>query len=198
LQTEVEEKMFKRIMIITFVVTFVMMFVAIGCIEPEELKVENIPEITKAVATIHPVGDSSVRGVVRFELEEAGIKIIANIEGLETGKHGFHIHQFGDCHAPDAKSAGGHFNPDNNAHGAPVDVNRHVGDLGNLTADENGIAHLETIDPKISFSGNNSIIGRAVIIHANEDDFTSQPTGDAGARVACGVIGVAAYKSENH
>lgn len=158
---------------------------------------EDVPQIEKAVAILHPVGENIVKGVVRFEQADSGIKIIADVEGLKPGNHGFHIHEFGDCRAADAKSAGGHFNPDDNTHGSPDAVNRHVGDLGNLAADENGIAHLEKIDIKISFSGNHSIIGRAVIIHANEDDYTSQPTGNAGARVACGVIGVAAFESEN-
>jgi Cu-Zn family superoxide dismutase len=188
--------MINKIKQIFLIAPLFVLFTVLGCVQPAELKVEEVPEITKAVAIIHPVGENIVKGIVHFEQTESGIKIIADVEGLEPGKHGFHIHEFGDCHEADAKSAGGHFNPDNNAHGAPVDINWHVGDLGNLSADKNGNAHLERIDTQISFSGDHSIIGRAVIIHAGEDDLRSQPTGNAGARVACGVIGVAGYKSE--
>ena len=97
---------------------------------------------------------------------------------------------------PDAASAGGHFNPDNKKHGAPTDEERHVGDLGNLEADENGVAHYERTDTVIAFFGPHSVIGRAIIVHAGEDDFTSQPTGNAGTRLACGVIGIAEETTE--
>jgi Cu-Zn family superoxide dismutase len=111
--------------------------------------------------------------------------------GLKKGKHGFHIHEFGDCSAPDGTSAGGHFNPEGKMHGAPVDMSRHAGDMGNIEADESGKAHLEYIDPMMSLTGDHSIIGRSVILHQNEDDLKTQPTGNAGPRIACGVIGVA-------
>ncbi len=189
--------MFKKVIKIFITALSICLFIVMGCAEPVELKVEEVPEITRAIAIIHPVGENSVSGIIRFEQSVAGIKIFADVQGLSPGNHGFHIHEFGDCHAPDAKSAGGHFNPDNNAHGGPLDIIRHIGDLGNLSADENGNAHLEKIDTRISLSGSQSVIGRAIIIHANEDDYKSQPTGNAGARVACGVIGVAASKSEN-
>ena len=114
--------------------------------------------------------------------------IKAEVLGLTPGNHGFHIHEIGDCSDPAGKSAGGHFNPamtDHGGHGAAV---RHVGDLGNLEADETGKALLEVTDKMVDFEGANSIIGRSVIVHEKEDDLTSQPTGAAGARVACGII----------
>jgi len=115
---------------------------------------------------------------------------VADITGLTPGKHAFHIHEFGDCSAADAASAGSHFNPMKKQHGAPDAAERHAGDLGNIEADKTGKAHLELKDNMLMFSGENSILGRAVIVHEKVDDW-SQPTGNAGGRVACGVIGVA-------
>lgn len=157
----------------------------------ETARVEKGREVTEAVAVLHPAEGHDVRGKVSFVKQDDGILITADVKGLTPGLHGFHIHEFGDCSAADATSAGGHFNPDNKPHGSPEDIDRHVGDLGNLDADAEGRARYERVDGHIALSGPRSIVGLAVIIHAGEDDFTSQPTGNAGARVACGVIGVA-------
>ena len=144
----------------------------------------------KAICVLHPTEGNEVSGTVKFTQDGAEVKVVADLEGLTPGKHGFHIHEYGDCSNPDGTSAGGHYNPLDKKHGAPTDANRHVGDLGNIEADENGNAHLEMTDTLINLGGRYSIIGRAVIVHADEDDFESQPTGNAGARVACGVIGI--------
>lgn len=144
----------------------------------------------KALATLSPTEGSSVEGTVSFEQTADGVRVIAHVSGLTPGKHGFHIHQYGDCSALDGKSAGGHFNPEGTKHGGPDAAERHVGDLGNLVADENGHAHYDRIDSQLSLEGPHSIIGRAVIVHTGEDDLTSQPTGAAGSRAACGVIGI--------
>lgn len=141
-----------------------------------------------ARAIINPTKNNRVQGVVTFTKVEDGVLIVADIENLEPGKHGFHIHEFGDCSAPDGSSAGGHFNPKNTKHGAPDAIERHAGDLGNLAADERGRAHYRRVDKVITLEGESTIIGRSVIIHANEDDFKTQPTGNAGGRVGCGVI----------
>jgi len=146
---------------------------------------------TKAIALISPAKDKSVKGVVTFTQTDKGVRVYAHLEGLTPGKHGFHIHEFGDCTASDLMSAGGHFNPTQMAHGAPTDAMRHSGDLGNIVADEKGIATLEWVDPMMQLSGPSSIIGHAVIVHAKEDDLKTQPTGNAGGREACGVIGIA-------
>ncbi len=148
------------------------------------------PEVRKAVAVIHPTEGNNVHGVVSFVILEGGVMVTADVTGLPPGPHGFHIHQYGDCTSPDGKSAGGHFNPMGEKHGAPDSLHRHVGDLGNLIADENGEAHYKRLDTVLKLAGPASIIGRAVIIHEKADDFTSQPTGNAGARLACGVIGI--------
>jgi Cu/Zn superoxide dismutase len=146
--------------------------------------------ITKAVAVLHATKGNSVSGIVRFEAVVGGVRVVADITGLTPGKHGFHIHEYGDCSADDGTSAGGHFNPAGMPHSSPSSKERHVGDLGNIEADKNGKAHLDYVDTMISFSGKNSIIGRGVVVHEKEDDLKTQPTGAAGARVACGVIGI--------
>jgi superoxide dismutase, Cu-Zn family len=149
----------------------------------------------RAVAVLHPTQGNSVEGKVTFSAVAAGgVKVNAHITGLTAGKHGFHIHEFGDCSAPDAASAGGHFNPSGDPHAGPTDAKRHAGDMGNVEANKEGVADIEYVDAKASLEGASSVLGRGVIVHANPDDFKTQPTGNAGGRVACGVIGVA--KSE--
>jgi Cu-Zn family superoxide dismutase len=147
---------------------------------------------THAVAVLHPTADHKCHGIVHFIQQGDSVKVIADVEGLSPNqKHAFHIHQFGDCSASDATSAGSHYNPEGHQHGLPSTENRHAGDLGNLQTDADGKAHYELTVDNISVSGpKNPIIGRAVIVHAKVDD-ASQPVGNAGGRVACGVIGVA-------
>lgn len=150
-----------------------------------------MPKITKAVCVVLPTKGHDAHGVVTFTKVEGGINVVADIEGLKPGKHGFHIHEYGDCSAADGTSAGGHFNPENVNHGGPMDKVRHIGDMGNITADANGKAHLEWTDNMLTFWGPHSIIGRGLVIHEGTDDLHSQPTGAAGPRAGCGVIGVA-------
>ena len=148
-------------------------------------------KISKAVTVMTPTEGNNVSGIITFTETDGGILIKADIEGLSEGKHGFHVHEWGDISKPDGTSAGGHFNPEGKDHAGPHDTIRHVGDFGNIVADKDGKAHYEQVDSLISFSGKNNIIGRAIIIHADEDDLVSQPTGNAGARVAHGVVGIA-------
>lgn len=143
----------------------------------------------KAEATLKPTANNSATGTVTFLQLRDTTQVKVKLTGLTPGKHGFHIHEKGDCSSPDATSAGGHYNPTNKTHGAPTDSIRHVGDLGNLTADANGKAVVTLRDSLLRLTGDNSITNRAVIVHANADDLKSQPAGNAGARVACGVIG---------
>lgn len=146
-----------------------------------------------ATATLRPTEGSEVRGTVTFTTVEGGVRVTARVTGLTEGDHGFHIHEYGDCSAPDGTSAGGHFNPDGSPHGAPMNPPsaRHVGDLGNIHAGADGVATYDRVDTELAFDGPHSILGRGVIVHEGADDLTSQPTGNAGARVACGVIGIA-------
>ncbi len=146
------------------------------------------PPVKEAIADIKPTKGNKVKGKVSFTLIENGVKIVADIDNLTPGKHGFHIHEFGDCSAEDGSSAGGHFNPTHMAHGSPELLERHVGDLGNLEANEEGHAHYVRIDKMLQLEGPNSIIGRSVVVHADPDDFTTQPTGNSGGRLGCGVI----------
>ncbi|MEC7839572.1 MAG: superoxide dismutase family protein [Chlamydiota bacterium] len=146
------------------------------------------PTGVTAKATLGSTEGNDVSGEVTFIELEHGVRIIAEIEGLTPGGHGFHIHEFGDCSAPDASSAGGHFNPENEIHAGPSDTPRHVGDLGNLFADKNGKAYYDRVDFEVELKGENSVVGKSVIVHEDRDDFVSQPTGNAGARVACGLI----------
>ncbi|CDR34968.1 superoxide dismutase family protein [Criblamydia sequanensis] len=156
-----------------------------GC---QSKKEESAPPIKKAKAILLPTEGNEAVGEVYFEETGEGVLITAVITKLKTGKHGFHIHEKGDCSAKDASSAGAHFNPDNEPHAGPLDKKRHVGDLGNLEADESGVARYKRMDKVVQLNGSKSIIGRSVIVHEKEDDFVTQPTGDAGGRLACGVI----------
>ena len=125
------------------------------------------------------------------EGEDGKVAITAELEGLNPGQqHAMHVHEFGDCSAADGASAGGHFNPEGHEHGLPDKEKRHAGDFGNLTADAAGKAKLSLTVNNLTVSKWNGIAGRSVIVHAKADD-GGQPTGNAGGRAACGVIGVA-------
>ncbi|MEO8666259.1 MAG: superoxide dismutase family protein [Ignavibacteria bacterium] len=142
----------------------------------------------KAEAILESKSGSNVSGKITFTKEGNIMKVVADINGLAPGKHGFHIHEKGDCSAPDGSSAGGHFNPKSMPHSGHDSPERHEGDLGNIIADGTGKAHLEITDTMMTFEGPESILGKSVIVHEKEDDLTTQPTGNAGGRVACGVI----------
>ena len=141
-----------------------------------------------AMAVLTPASGSKVQGVVNFFQEFGQLRVEANFTGLTPGEHGFHIHEHGDCSAPDASSAGGHFNPAGMVHGGPMVANRHVGDFGNLKADGSGRARYSRVISNLKLKGDASIIGKAIIVHERADDLKTQPSGDAGGRVACGVI----------
>lgn len=149
--------------------------------------------IQEYVATIVGTeGNDGVEGIVTFRRSGSQVSVTAHIEGLEPNqRHGFHIHQYGDCSSADATSAGGHFNPTGSRHGGRHDDERHAGDLGNLESNGQGVGRLEFEDDKLTLDGEQSILGRGVIVHAQADDYETQPTGDAGGRIGCGVIGVA-------
>lgn len=145
---------------------------------------------SKAIAVLHPTAGNKVAGSVTFTPVAGGVQVHAEITGLTPGKHGFHVHEFGDCSAADLSSAGGHFNPTSQPHAGPDAASRHVGDMGNVEADASGNAKLDYVDHQISLTNDEkSVIGRSVVVHAKPDDLKSQPAGDSGARIACGVIG---------
>lgn len=163
-------------------------------------EVESVPEpvepaapaTVSAYADLQSRADHTVTGSVNFEQSADGgaVMIAASIEGAPTGSHGLHIHEIGDCSAEDFTSSGGHFNPAGVPHGGPMDAERHAGDLGNIEIGEDGTGMLELSSDLITLAAGaeTSIVGRAVVLHAGTDDLVSQPTGDAGGRIGCGVL----------
>jgi Cu-Zn family superoxide dismutase len=145
----------------------------------------------RAVAVVHPLGGSRVLGMVEFTQTGDTVRVKGQIRGLTPGKHAFHIHQWGDCSDPAGMSAGPHFNPDMKHHGGPDSEDRHVGDLGNIEAGADGVANIDLSDRQLSLQGRHSIIGRSVIVHAGVDDLKTDPAGNAGGRIGCGVVGIA-------
>lgn len=162
-----------------------------------EKEVNDMMEEEEMVETVkfsmEPKSDSDVKGEVTFTEENGEVKMMANLSGLSEGDHAIHIHQNADCSSADGKSAGGHWNPTNQPHGKwGVEEGYHKGDIGNFTADADGNATVEFATDEWCMGcddENKNILGKAVIVHQGQDDFTSQPSGDAGARVSCtGII----------
>ena len=149
------------------------------------------PKKAVCVLTATKKSDGHVQGKVTFTQTDAGVEISGEITGLAPGKHGFHIHEFGDMSSDDGMATGAHFNPDGHKHGGPHDTDRHAGDFGNIEAGADGKATIKMTDKAISLSGPNTILGRALIVHAKEDDLKTQPSGNAGDRIGQGVIGAA-------
>lgn len=148
-------------------------------------------QVEEAVAVLQPVGGSGVSGTIYFTQQEGAVAVTGTVTGLTPGRHGFHVHEYGDlADTREGESAGGHYNPTNMPHGAPESAQRHVGDLGNIVANAPGTATINMRDRVIRLNAPHAIVGRAVVVHARADKFT-QPSGDAGGRVAFGVIGIA-------
>lgn len=166
-----------------------------GCAGPNTSDAVDVRP--SATAELAPTAGSSAGGSVRFVQKGDLVVAEASLTGLTpNGTHGFHIHETGDCSAPDASSAGGHFDPSGSPHGGPLGEVRHGGDLGNLKADANGHARALVQVAGISIdNGPDRILGRAIVVHAGPDDLTSQPAGNSGARIACGVINPSLEKS---
>ncbi|WP_284335299.1 superoxide dismutase family protein [Comamonas sp. NoAH] len=160
----------------------------------------GIGQDPSATAELKPTAGSSVTGKVLFVQHKHGmVKVSGQVSGLKpNSEHGFHIHEKGDCSSADGSSAGGHFNPSNTAHGRHGQGTQHAGDLPSLRSNASGMAIVQYETAQISLKDSrsstdqektsNNIAGRALIVHADPDDFTSQPTGNAGARLACAVI----------
>lgn len=142
-----------------------------------------------AVARLEPTKGNATAGTVTFTQKGDKVLVEAKVSGLTPGGHGFHIHEKGDCSSGDGMSAAGHFNPTAKPHGNPGVPDHHSGDMTMLVADASGNASLSAELGAMSIgSGAADIVGRAVIVHKDADDYTTQPTGNSGARVACGVI----------
>lgn len=145
---------------------------------------------SSAVATLSPTQGNSASGTVTFEGVGGGVSVVARVKGLKPNSvHGFHVHEKGDCSSPDGNSAGGHFNPSGAPHG-PQEAPHHAGDMPALHSDANGMVEAKFMLAGLSIgSGPADVLNRAVIVHAQPDDYKTQPTGNAGARIACGIIG---------
>jgi len=141
-----------------------------------------------AFAELKAAKGQNVSGRLEFTETPGAVHITGEVKHLSPGQHGIHVHQKADLSAPDLASAGGHFNPTKEQHGAPGAEHHHLGDFGNITADQNGTANVDLSISGLSLSGPNSIVGHSIIIHGGTDDLKSQPAGNSGPRVAGGVI----------
>ena len=168
---------------------------ALGCgSSPEEGGARDAQgekrEVKKAIAWVNPRSDSELAGSAIFIRSGENIELQVSVEQAPAGSHAVHIHENGDCSAADASSAGGHWNPTTEDHGKWGESPHHLGDLGNLEVDENGEGSLSLTTDRWSMGTGeaNDILEKAVIVHAAADDFETQPTGNAGGRIGCGVI----------
>lgn len=156
----------------------------------------------RAVAELVSANNANVRGTVEFKAVKGGVMVEVDVRGLTPGLHGFHVHAGAVCDPNDPvapfNSALGHFNPDADPHGSPDADPHHDGDMGNLVADKKGRAKATIFLDDVALTGPEGFVGHTVIIHANPDDFTTQPTGNSGARVACGLIQVEAHGGGGH
>jgi Cu-Zn family superoxide dismutase len=143
----------------------------------------------QATATLKPTAGNTAAGTVTFTMQGGQVAVQARVTGLKpNAEHGFHLHEKGDCSGPDGNSAGGHFNPDGKPHG-PQDAPHHAGDMPALKADGSGVAEARFTLTGVSVgSGAGDVVGKGLIVHAQPDDYKTQPTGNAGARLACGVV----------
>lgn len=148
------------------------------------------PATVTAFAVLEPTEGNEARGDASFVETEEGLEIVVTMTQLTPGQHAVHVHENGDCSGPAAEAAGDHFNPGGSPHGAPSDdpSERHAGDLGNFLADSTGLAELNLTVENLAVEGERGVAGRAIIVHAGEDDFSSQPSGQSGDPISCGVI----------
>jgi len=142
-----------------------------------------------ATATLSPTSGSTASGTVKLtQLGDGSVRVAVDLTGTPAGVHGFHIHEKGDC-GDNGNAAGGHYNPSGTPHGAPSADTHHAGDFGNVTADANGRVQTSFTTRSITVeAGATSAVGHAIILHANPDDLVTQPTGNAGGRISCGVV----------
>ncbi len=159
---------------------------------PETVTSPGTPQVPEARATLAPTQGNQAAGQLTLIAEDAGgVRVIGAIQGLAPNSvHGIHIHEKGDCSAPDASSAGAHFNPGDEPHGDPEGTAHHAGDMPNITADAQGNAMVSLHVPGVGLGGDGpgDAMGKAIVVHEKADDYKTQPAGDSGARIACGVI----------
>lgn len=160
---------------------------SLGHLAAQEKHTDDKHPPTHGIAVLQATKGNEVAGTLVLRQADGFVQITGKVSGLTPGKHGFHIHEFGDLRDPEGKAAGGHYNPSGDLHGGPHDAKHHAGDLGNIEANDKGVA---TVDVKAEGISVHHILGRSLVVHAGVDDLKSQPAGDSGPRVAVGVIGV--------
>jgi superoxide dismutase, Cu-Zn family len=145
----------------------------------------------EAVAQVAPTQGNTVTGSLALTQSAEGVRITGAIQGLKPdAEFGFHVHEKGDCSAPDGSSAGGHFNPTQAQHGNPTGAAHHAGDMVNIRSNAEGVAQVDTTAAGTTLHGdpNTDVLGKAIVVHESPDDYATQPSGNSGKRVACGVI----------
>lgn len=163
------------------------MLVLLGC--PVVALAHDDADAQYAVCILMSKSESKVKGFLRLTQRDGYVQVKGKVRDLKPGEHGFHIHMYGDLMGKDGMAAGGHYNPGGHKHGGPEAADHHAGDLGNIKAGDDGVAEVDTKAEGVMLS---ALLGRSIVVHADPDDLTSQPSGNAGARVAVGVIGLAA------
>jgi superoxide dismutase, Cu-Zn family len=162
-----------------------------GTSAPAPTSADAPPPSTGAAARLTPTQGHTAAGTLTLSAEGDSVRLIGSLQGLPpNGEFGFHIHENGDCSAPDASSAGGHFNPANAQHGNPQGDAHHAGDMLNAKSDAQGLAQVDAVARGVSLESGapDGVRGKAIVLHEKPDDYASQPAGNAGARIACGVI----------
>ena len=169
---------------------FAVVGIAVGALVGLACASPGASDGAKATSVIESKSGSKVTGKATFtELAQGGAQVEVWIENATPGIHGLHIHEKGDCSAPDAASAGAHFNPAGNPHAGPLDLKHHNGDFGNITIGPDGKGRLEITSEMLTVKpGPNSVVGKSIVFHEKVDDLKTQPSGDAGGRLGCGVI----------
>ena len=175
----------------TFLLLISIAVILVGCEKAlQQTGILPTESAKQANAMIGSLSDSGVTGTAVFTQDGDQITLMIEIQGASPGLHAVHIHAYGDCSAPDGKSAGGHWNPTDVAHGKWGEGEFHLGDIGNITVGEDGMGSI-TLTTNLWEIGTGSdvdVVGKSIIVHADADDFISQPSGNAGARIGCGVI----------
>jgi len=146
-----------------------------------------------AAVKLSPTQGNTANGALKITAAGTGVKLSGMVQGLKPdGEFGFHFHEKGDCSAPDATSAGAHFNPTSQDHGNPQSPPHHAGDMLNVKSDAQGVAEVDIDNPDVSLQSGqpNDILGKALVVHAQPDDYTTQPSGNSGDRIACGVVAI--------
>ena len=171
-----------------FLLGICLLVTSAACPGPQ-VKPDDTATKTAASTTLEARSGTSISGDASFAQEGDTVRVVVNVKGATPGEHGLHIHEKGDCSAADAASAGPHFNPHKMDHGGVEQSPRHAGDLGNMTIGADGSGRHEVVLKGLTVvAGELSVVVRALVLHEKPDDLRTQPSGNSGARIGCGVI----------